>query len=327
MTGTFGADAGVGRSTARRLPMGAAMARRGRTRALGIGLGLLVLTTACAKAPSPSPGAGTPQSIPSLKLDVLAAVGGHLDYCDPDLYPIAHGSPLETAKARLPTIEANQATYQAILDHEGIAPDPTLTDEQIIAVNQDYKQIQTIDLQPSGDGYRFTVYVPSTDDPAGNQSVSGTVSRTGSVEVGSPGPGKAKACPICLAEGVLIATPTGPVPVQDVHVGMTVWTTDRSGRRVEGVVLEAGHMLAPTGHQVVRVTLADGRSVVASPGHPTADGRPLGSLRQGDTLDGSRVVVVTMLRYTGPATYDLLPSGPTGTYFADGVLLGSTLSG
>jgi hypothetical protein len=303
------------------------MTRRNRTPAFAIVVGVLILATACAKAASPPSASGSPQSIPSLKLDVLAAVGGHLDYCDPDLYPIAHGAPLETAKARLPTIQADQPTYRAILDREGITSDQSLTDDQIIAINQDYKQIQAIDLQPSGGGYRFTVYVPSTDDPAGNQSVSGSVSPSGSVELGAPGPGKAKACPICLAAGVLIATPSGQVRVQDLRVGMTVWTTDRRGRRIEGVVLETGHMLAPLGHQVVRVTLADGRSVVASPGHPTAAGRPIGSLRAGDALDGSRVVRVTTLRYAGPATYDLLPSGPTGTYIADGVLLGSTLAG
>jgi hypothetical protein len=34
---------------------------------------------------------------------------------------------------------------------------------------------------------------------------------------------------------------------------------------------------------------------------------------------------LTGFRLTDGGTYDLLPSGPTGTYWADGVLLGSTL--
>ena len=33
-----------------------------------------------------------------------------------------------------------------------------------------------------------------------------------------------------------------------------------------------------------------------------------------------------LVTYEGRATFDLLPSGPTGDYFADGVLLGSTLA-
>jgi hypothetical protein len=33
-----------------------------------------------------------------------------------------------------------------------------------------------------------------------------------------------------------------------------------------------------------------------------------------------------LIPYTNGSTYDLLPSGPTGTYFADGILLRSTLA-
>lgn len=84
-------------------------------------------------------------------------------------------------------------------------------------------------------------------------------------------------------------------------------------------------MEAPLGHEVVRLSLADGRTFVASPGHPTADGRTVGELRAGDVLDGSLVVSVQLVGYVG-ATYDLLPSGPTGTYFVNGVLLGSTMT-
>jgi len=65
--------------------------------------------------------------------------------------------------------------------------------------------------------------------------------------------------------------------------------------------------------------------VRVSPGHPTADGRAVGSLRAGDRYDGAVVTSATLVPYGEPATYDLLPSGPTGTYWANGVLLGSTL--
>ena len=109
-------------------------------------------------------------------------------------------------------------------------------------------------------------------------------------------------------------------------MGMPVWTTDRSGWRVAAVVLEVGRMQAGIGHEVVRLTLADGRTVTASPGHPTGDGRTIGQLRPGDVLDHTGVVSADLILYVGSATYDLLPSGPTGTYFANGVLLGSTLA-
>ncbi len=73
--------------------------------------------------------------------------------------------------------------------------------------------------------------------------------------------------------------------------------------------------------------LADGRKLFASPAHPTADGRALSDLLPGDLLDGSRITQIEQTVYTGGATYDILPSGPTGFYWANGILLGSTLAG
>ena len=284
---------------------------------------LLLLGAACAKqAESPS---GTPKSLPALELDVLKAVGGRLDYCDPDVYPVARGSELEAAKARFPTIQADTAAFRAILASERLTPGQHFTDAQLIAINNDYKQMQAIRLQPVSGGYRFDLMVPKAGSGTSNEEVSGTVSRSGTVDIQHRGPGKPLPCPICLAQGVRIATPLGEVPVQDVHVGMVVWTTDRRGRRIPAVVLRVGQMQAPLGHEVIRLTLADGRTVTASPAHPTADGRTVGELKPGDAFDGSRVTAAIPLGYGGGTTYDLLPSGPTGTYFANGVLLGSTL--
>lgn len=284
---------------------------------------LLLVGAACAKqAESPAP----PKSLPALKLAVLEAVGGRLDYCDPDQYPVARGTPLEAAKARFPTIQADRVAFQAILDYEHLTAGQHFTDAQLIAINDDYKQMQAIQLESAGNSFRFDLMVPKASSPTGNESVSGTVSGSGEVDIQHRGEGKQLPCPICLAAGVRIATPFGEVRVQDVRVGMAVWTTDLGGGRIVGVVLRIGHMRAPLGHEVVRLTLADGRTVEVSPGHPTADGRTVGQLRPGDSFEGSRVVAATPVGYAGSATYDLLPSGPTGTYFANGVLLGSTLS-
>jgi hypothetical protein len=81
----------------------------------------------------------------------------------------------------------------------------------------------------------------------------------------------------------------------------------------------------PTTHQMTRLRLDDGREVFASPGHPTADGRTLAQLQPGDALDGARVLSAKRIRYTDGYTYDILPSGSTGAYWANGILLGSTL--
>jgi hypothetical protein len=76
---------------------------------------------------------------------------------------------------------------------------------------------------------------------------------------------------------------------------------------------------------VVRLVLADGRTVLVSPGHQTPDAGVVGELRPGRSFEGSTVVSARRIPYSGGFTFDLLPSGPTGTYFANGVLLGSTL--
>jgi hypothetical protein len=60
--------------------------------------------------------------------------------------------------------------------------------------------------------------------------------------------------------------------------------------------------------------------------HPTADGRTIGALRVGDELDGLRVVGASVVPFVHDATYDVLPDSDTGTYFAAGVLIGSTLA-
>lgn len=291
-------------------------------------LALMLTATACAQANAPA-GSPTPTDSPlslaDLKLTVLEAAGGRLAYCDPDEYPIPHGSPLQNAEARLAEIRADTPAFEAILRHENLSTEQRFTAEELIRISDDYKQMQAIELTPAGDGYRFSVLTPQGGSNVGATLLSGTVSRSGSVSIERREPEGWPNCPICLAAGIRIATPNGEIRVQDLRAGMQVWTSDLSGRRVAGVVLETGHMEAPAGHEVLRLALADGRAVTASPGHPTADGRALGDLEAGDSYDGSFVVTVTLIPYRG-ATWDLLPSGPSGTYFANGVPLGSTLS-
>jgi hypothetical protein len=106
---------------------------------------------------------------------------------------------------------------------------------------------------------------------------------------------------------------------------MAVWTEDDRGNRVRGMVVETRVTPIPLPLQAVRVTLSDGRAVTASPGHPTAEGRALGNYQVGDTLDGALIVAVEHVTYDGD-TYDLLPSGEIGLYWANGILLKSTLA-
>ncbi|MEO5974023.1 MAG: Hint domain-containing protein [Ilumatobacteraceae bacterium] len=141
--------------------------------------------------------------------------------------------------------------------------------------------------------------------------------------VGSPPIG---GCPICLAGDTLISTPSGLVPVKDLRIGMAVWTVDKFGRRVSGIVVETSKVSVPNTHQMVHLVLDDGRELFVSAGHPTIDGRNVGDLSPGDGYDRALVVSAQRVPYGEGATYDVLPSGDTGFYWANGVLLGSTLN-
>ena len=175
-------------------------------------------------------------------------------------------------------------------------------------------------MTQSGDMYQFTLRAGEGQ----GERIEGTVKPSGEIKVSKREP-SFNTCPICLARGTLIDTPNGLVPVEQLRSGMTVWTIDVSGKRVPAVVVETTMTPVPASFQVTRVTLRDGRIVATSLGHPTAEGRPLGDYQVGDTLDGATVISVEHLAYDG-ATYDLLPSGRTGFYWANGILLKSTLT-
>lgn len=136
---------------------------------------------------------------------------------------------------------------------------------------------------------------------------------------------KPRMCPICLASNTKIATPNGSVNVKDIKEGMRVWSVDMSDKKIASVVIAVSHTPVPKTHQVVHLVLSDGREVWVSPGHPTITGMSAGELRVGASYDGARVQSADLVPYRDDATYDLLPDSATGAYWANGILLGSTL--
>ena len=278
---------------------------------------VMLLTLACGSA-TPGP-IGSPLSVPQLQFRVLDAVGKPA-WCDPDFYPLGHPE-MPNAIAQYPAIKADTATYAAIVEHEHL-PSGSLTDEQKLTVYRAWKLLRPVSLARDGDHYTFDYTVAGQTS---YERVSGTVAIDGTVSVRSRAPGQRPNCPICLAASTMIATPGGAVRVTELRVGAIVWSQDAAGRRVAEPVLEVGSMEAPDGHRMVHLALADSRELYASPGHRTADGRPLGALKTGDPLDGSTVALWELVPYAGSRTYDLLPAGPTGYYWADGIPLASTL--
>ena len=136
---------------------------------------------------------------------------------------------------------------------------------------------------------------------------------------------QSRPCPICLSENTVIDTPNGPINVKDLKVGMTVLTQDISGHKQTGIILKTGRTLVSQNHTMIHLVLADKRELFVLPNHPTADKRLFGDLLIGDVLDGSQIKIAEHVPYNGTYTYDILPSGQTGFYWADGILVASTL--
>ena len=295
-------------------------------RPVALGILALVALSACGSVTRPGGSAGGPSGSPpppltqpELKYRLDDGVGRPL-FCGPPVVRVL--APAEAASEVGTLRSQDPATFAAIVHHQRLDPDHLSTDDDR-AVLQQARVLDAIALQPAGRLFRFD-YLAARPGPrhvAGTIDARGTIALERDEPATFPGPG---GCPICLAAGDRVATLAGPLPVVALRPGVMVWTLDAAGRRLAAPVLRVGHVPAPPGHQVVRLRLADGRSVDASPGHPTADGRPVGDLRAGDELDGSRVLSAERIAYTGD-TWDLLPAGPTGVYWAGGVPLRSTL--
>ncbi len=129
--------------------------------------------------------------------------------------------------------------------------------------------------------------------------------------------------PRCASRGTLVSTPSGPVRIEDIHVGDLVYSEDGLAFRAVPV-LRTTSVAAPA-HRVVRVRLETGAVVAMSREHPLADGRAFRDLRAGDAVAGVRVLGVEDVPYRFERTYDILPASSTGTYVAEGLLVGSTL--
>jgi len=132
-------------------------------------------------------------------------------------------------------------------------------------------------------------------------------------------------CPICLSEDTVIDTPNGKVNIKELNHGVEVFTQDASGNKQIEKILKTGKTVVSSDHKMVHIVLVDNRELYGSPNHPTTDGKILGELQAGDILDNSKIQNVEIIPYTGAYTYDVLPSGDTGFYWANGILIKSTL--
>ena len=299
-------------------------------RAIIVGM-LAALVVGCAGAASGSPplsAGGTPLTEAAAKEALFARLGPPV-YCDPDFYPVARADEGAAATEHLAVMRADTVTWTAIAAHLGIDPTSSPTGDGLLAAYREWKMLRGLAFVPSANGWTFDARFGGTaPNPSGSAAVShvvGTIASDGTIHIDSQEPSGPPPCPICLARGTKIANPRGGIAVEAIQPDDPVWTLDRLGRRVSAVVDQIGSMPVPAGHEVVHVVLADGRAVLVSPGHPLPDGRPVAALHAGDAYDGSVVVSADRIPYDGGRTFDLLPTGGTGIYWANGIELGSTL--
>jgi hypothetical protein len=317
--------------------------RTGRQSRLAIVATLVVLLAGCAGSrygtpgpaastiastlPEPSIGPGGSFNTGDLRVLLVERFGPRW-YCDPDYYPIARPSfdEQQTAIERFPEIQSDAPLFDAIVRHLALNGAGPFTDGQKLSIYQEWKILASLALDPAGNGsYRFDYVAQPVGGGQYGTETTGTIDSSGNIVVAATASAGTPNCPICLASGTPIDTPSGPIPVDRIRLGDAVWTLDGSGRRVAGSVIAVGSTFAPPNHRVIRLVLADGRTVTASPGHPLADGRRLGTLAVGDLVDGSAIVGLDSLPYGGGETFDLVVSGPTGIYLSDGIPLGTTL--
>jgi hypothetical protein len=127
----------------------------------------------------------------------------------------------------------------------------------------------------------------------------------------------------CAAPDTPIATPSGERAIAGLRVGDLVYSMDQNA--IRAVPIARINRIRVQHHSVLRLVLEGGTVLEISPLHPSAEGRPLGELRSGDLLDARRIERVGLVPYTHDSTYDILPESDSGTYFAGGELMGSTL--
>jgi hypothetical protein len=285
----------------------------------------LVLAACGAGVATPTP---QPLTVAQLKYRVIDELGRPF-FCDPDFYPVARADEADLARQRFPELQKDVETFSAIVARLQLTG-PTYTASEQLAVYREWKTLNALQLQlvsfgsPSQAAPWGFAYIAEKASSTGER-VEGRVSAEGRVTVLSRAASGPPPCPICLALGTRIATPRGDLAVEDLRIGDVVWTTGERGARVAAPLIAIGSMPVPVTHEVVRLALDDRRVVYVSPGHPTADGARVSDLAAGDALDGARIASATRVRYAGGATYDILPAGATGAYWANGVLLGSTL--
>ncbi|KKQ36363.1 MAG: hypothetical protein US54_C0071G0005 [Candidatus Roizmanbacteria bacterium GW2011_GWA2_37_7] len=106
---------------------------------------------------------------------------------------------------------------------------------------------------------------------------------------------------------------------------MKIYSLDRYGRKIIQPIIKLSKIYVNYNHKVNHLILEDGRNIWVSPLHPSYYFSLVKNLKKGDFYDGAKIITNKIVRYGDKYTYDLLPKGETGYYWANRILLASTL--
>lgn len=130
----------------------------------------------------------------------------------------------------------------------------------------------------------------------------------------------------CLSYLTKIATPQGDINVSEIKEGQLVLTFDKKGKVIAAPVIKISKNAVSDTHKMINLVLEDGRQLFVSPYHPTPNGKCICELKIGEKYDGSIVLGLELVPYNNGYTYDILPAGDTGGYWANTIMMGSTLA-
>jgi hypothetical protein len=280
--------------------------------------GLLLFLGGCTPQSTTTP---VSYSVPQLEYKLLDKYQ-NVFWCDPDYYPVARiGQEQQNALAQFTAIQSNQPEFSAILAQLKLANKTDYTDADKLLIYKEHKKLIYAAQMTAGDnGYRFELRVGTGQ----GEHITGSITNSG-VILETKREASVNTCPICLTAGTLIDTPDGQIPVEQLVKGMSVWSVDDSGNRIAAGIIKTAATPVPLYFQAIRIELSDGRTVTASPGHPTADGKAVADYQAGDMLDGARVLKADRFTYESAMTFDFLPDSTSGLYWANKIILKSSL--
>lgn len=128
----------------------------------------------------------------------------------------------------------------------------------------------------------------------------------------------------CLPGSTTISTVNGNIPISKLGKDDYVWSMNKKGQKILVPIKFISHIHTNPYHEVTHLKLSDGRCLYASKRHPTVNGC-ISELEYSGYYDGAKIESIQTIPYFNKTTYDLLPDSDTGFYWANNILIGSSL--